>query len=185
MNPKPVGRKTPPSDSSISTWFGELIPIAVAVGDGRRASPFSSLVHSTTRTVRRGRRFSFFISRSASHVTTQPPPSSVEPVPTSHESKWPLDDHDFVGQLAAADLADDVGRVGVGEEVRLHLEPDPRRRAAVLHALQPVGVLDRDRGGRNLRLTLGVAERAGVRRAQAGRADGADERRNRAERRGA
>ncbi len=28
--------------------------------------------------------------RSASHVTTHPPPSSVAPAPTSHESRWPL-----------------------------------------------------------------------------------------------
>ena len=92
------------------------------------------------------------------------------------------DDDDLVGTLAPADLADDVGRVGVGQELGLHLQPDPDLRAAVLHALQPLGVLGRDRRRRDLRRALGVAQRAGVRRAQAGRADRADEHGDGAER---
>ena len=107
--------------------------------------PFSSLVHSTTRTVRRGRRFSFFMRRSASHVTTQPPPSSVAPAPTSHESRWPPTTTNLVRLLAAAQLADDVGRFGVGLEVRLHLQPHDDAVAAIGHALQPIGVLGGDR----------------------------------------
>ena len=58
------------------------------------------------------------------------------------------DDDDFVGPLAAADLADDVRRVGIGQELGLHLQADADLRAAVLHALQALGVLDRDRGRR-------------------------------------
>ena len=52
--------------------------------------PFSSFVHNTTRTVRLGRRPSLSISRAASHAARQPPPSSIAPCPTSHESMWPL-----------------------------------------------------------------------------------------------
>ena len=57
--------------------------------------------------------------------------------------------------------------------------------AAIDHTLQPVGVLGRDRGGRDLRDPFDVGQRAGVRRAQPGRSDGADQRGDRAECRGA
>ena len=66
------------------------------------------------------------------------------------------DDDDFVRQLAAAELADHVGRVGVGQEVRLHRRASGARRAAIAHALQPRGILGRHRGGGNLRLPVGV-----------------------------
>ncbi len=54
------------------------------------------------------------------------------------------DHHDFVGAFATADLGDDVGRVGVGKELRVHFQPDAHFRAPVLHALEALGVLDRD-----------------------------------------
>ena len=78
------------------------------------------------------------------------------------------DDDDFVGFFASANLADDVGRLGVGVEMRLHLQPDDDRVAAVGHALQPVGVFGRDGRCRDLRRVSRVLQRAGVRRAQAG-----------------
>ena len=74
------------------------------------------------------------------------------------------DDDDFVRLLASADLADDVGRLGVGLEVRLHLQPHDDPAAAIRHALQPIGVLGRNRRGRNL---LRVARRTAARRCAA------------------
>ena len=92
---------------------------------------------------------------------------------------------DFVGQLAPADFADDVGGVRVGKEVRLHLQTDACGRPAVLHPLKALGILDRHRGSGNLRLPVRVVECAGVRRTQAGRPDRAHEDRDGAEGRGA
>ena len=60
----------------------------------------------------------------------------------------PADDDHFVRQLAAADLADDVRGVGVGEEARLHHQLQPDRRSAIHHPLQTRGVLGRHGGGR-------------------------------------
>ena len=70
------------------------------------------------------------------------------------------DDDDFVWPLAPADFADDVRRVGIGKELRLHLQAEPDRRAAFCHALETFGVFGRDRGRGNLRLPVGVAKRA-------------------------
>ena len=87
-------------------------------------------------------------------------------------------DDDLIRPFPAADLADDVGGIGIGQELGLHLQADANLRAAVLHPLQALGVLDRDGGAGNLRHAFGVAQSAGVRRAQARRTDGADERRD-------
>ena len=84
----PYGRNTPLSDSSAKTCFPTSAACVV-----RYALPppvvLSSSVHPTTRTVRRGRRPSVFMSRTASHAATTPPASSIAPCPTSHESMWP------------------------------------------------------------------------------------------------
>ena len=113
-----------------------------------------------------------------------PPPSSVEPVPTSHESKWPPTTTISSGRLAAADLADDVEGVGVGQEPRLHPQPQADPGAAVLHPLQPLGVLGRHRRGRE---SSAARRRSGARRcaASAGPAGptDADQHRDRAARR--
>ena len=156
-------------------------PVRRDADRGRRAPPrppFSSLVNSTTRTVRRGRRFSFFISRSASHVTMQPPPSSLAPVPTSQRVEVPADDHDLIRVLAAADLANHVRRFGVGFEMRLHLAGGRRPCSCG----RPCAAADRassagDRRGRNLRRVGGILQAAGMRRPEAGRPDGAHQRR--------
>ena len=137
---------------------------------------------STTRTVRRGRRFSFFISRSASHVTMHPPPSSVEPVPTSQESKWPPTTTTSSGRSRPRISPTTLAESASGRNFASIFRRSADLRAAVLHALQALGVLDRDGGRGNLRHAVGVAQRAGVRRAQAGRADGADEHGDGAER---
>ena len=151
VKPNPVGRKTPsriPASSRDS---------AAGRGSdrgsrGRRAAPFSSFVHSTTRTVRRGRRFSFFIRRSASHVTTHPPPSSVDPVPTSHESKWPPMTTTSSGSSRPRSSPTTLAESASGRKCASISSCRRDGRAAVLHALQPVGILGRHRGGRNLRL---------------------------------
>jgi len=80
------------------------------------------------------------------------------------------------GALTAADLADDVGRLGVGFEVRVHLQPHDDPGAAVGEALQAVAVFGRDRGGRNFRRVVRVLERAGVGRSQPGRSHRAHQR---------
>ena len=95
------------------------------------------------------------------------------------------DDDHFVGPLAAADLADDVGRFGVGLEVSLHLQPHHHFVAAVGHPLQAVGVLGGDGGRGDLLHVARVLERAGVRRAKAGRSDRANQHRDRPVTRGA
>ena len=88
------------------------------------------------------------------------------------------DEHDLLGLLAALDLADDVEGFDVGIELRLHLEAHADLHAAIDEALDAIGVLRGDRRGRNLRDVVGVVHAAGVRRAQAHRADRAHERRN-------
>jgi hypothetical protein len=109
------------------------------------------LVQSTTRTVRRGRRFSRFISRTASHAATLPPPSSIAPWPTSHESMWPPITTTSSGLLAADDLGHHVARRHVGQRARAHLERTHDALAAILHAVQHHGVLHAQRGRRDLR----------------------------------
>ena len=79
------------------------------------APPFSSLVQSTTRTVRRGRSPSRCISRTASHAATAPPPSSIAPCPTSQESMWPPSDDHLVRLLPADHLGHHVARRRVGQ----------------------------------------------------------------------
>ena len=86
VKPNPSGRNTPPSDSSISTCLSSSPRCESRYAIPPRP-PFSSFVNRITRTVRRARRLSFFMRRSASQVTTHPPPSSVAPAPTSHESR--------------------------------------------------------------------------------------------------
>ena len=79
--------------------------------------------------------------RSASHDTTQPPPSSVAPAPTSHESRWPLTTTISSGRsrprISPTTLADSTS----GSKWRLHPKADDDAVVAVGHALQPVGVL--------------------------------------------
>ena len=81
----------------------------------------------------------------------QPPPSSLAPVPTSHESKWPPTSDDLLRPLASAKLADDVVGLAVGLEVRLHRQLHADRHAAVLQPLEAVGVLGGNRRRGNLR----------------------------------
>ena len=94
------------------------------------------------------------------------------------------DHHHLVRLLAAAQLGDHVGRVGLALEPRLHRERRGQRFARRRHPPQPHRVLDRDRRGRNLRDTLGVAERARVRRGDRALGRRAHERRDRPELRG-
>ncbi len=85
-------------------------------------------------------------------------------------------DDDLIRPFPAADLADDVGGISIGQEPGVHFQADTNLRAAVLHPLQALRVLDGDGGAGNLRHPFRVAQSAGVGRAQAGWADGADER---------
>ena len=91
------------------------------------------------------------------------------------------DDYDFVRPLAARDFADHIGRIGVGQHVRFHLQMRHHRIARVHQALDQQRVFDGDGGGWDLRKTFGVFERAGVRRLQAEGSDRAHQRRNRAQ----
>ena len=86
------------------------------------------------------------------------------------------DQHDLVGKFAAANLADDVGRFDVGFEARLHPQPHANTPPAVGQPLHALGVLGGDRRGRNPRRILRVGHVAGVRRAQADRANRANQR---------
>jgi hypothetical protein len=108
------------------------------------------LVHNTTRTVRRGRRFSFFMIRSASHVTMQPPPSSVAPAPTSHESRCPLTTTILSGfsrprnsPTTLADVASASKCASIFNRTTMRLPRSAMRCKAV-------GVLGCNRGRRNL-----------------------------------
>lgn len=74
------------------------------------------------------------------------------------------DDDDFVGPLPPADFADHVRRVRVGFEVRLHLEVDANRVAAIRHALEARSIFGGDGGRRDCGLPFNVREGAGVRR---------------------
>ena len=132
--------------------------------------------------MRRGRSPRLFTIRSASHVAMHPPPSSVAPVPTSHESKWPPDDHDFFRSFAPADFRDDVRGLDVREKVRLHAEADGHAGAARLEPLQPLGIFGGDRGRGDARRAVGISERARVGRSEADRADRPQQHRDRAER---
>jgi hypothetical protein len=85
------------------------------------------------------------------------------------------DEDDLVRLLSAFKLRDDVGRLGVGQEARLHPEAQAGALAAVVHALQHLRALDGDGGRGNLRAVLRVAERARVRRLKADGRDGADD----------
>ena len=68
----------------------ELLPEEEAAGSADpQAQASEILAESDARTVRRGRRPSAFIRRTASHATTTPPASSIAPCPTSHESMCP------------------------------------------------------------------------------------------------
>ena len=81
-------------------------------------------------------------------------------------------DDDLVGQLASADLSDQVEGVGVGKEPGLHAQPQADPGAAVLHPLKAVGVLRRHRGGRDMGLVVCVPKGSGVGGPQARWADG-------------
>ena len=118
---------------------------------------------------------SFFISRTDSHVTMHPTPSSDAPMPTSHESKWPptrtISSGSSLPRISPMTLADSASAL----ESRLHPQPDAHAPAAIGDPLHALGVFGRDRRGRNLRDAVRVVHAAGVRRAQARRADGAHE----------
>ena len=61
------------------------------------------------------------------------------------------DHDDFVGPLASAQLADDVGGLDLAFEVRLHLQAHDDPLAAAGHALQKIRILGRDRSCGNFR----------------------------------
>ena len=89
------------------------------------------------------------------------------------------DDHDFVGPLAAAKLADDVRGQRFGLEVRFHLQAHDDV-AALGEALQAIGVLGGDRRRGNVRRVWGVLQAARVREAEPVGSDGAHQHRHRA-----
>jgi hypothetical protein len=91
------------------------------------------------------------------------------------------DDDDLVGQLAAADLCDRVAADGVGQQPGAERELHGDLLAAGDEAGEQLGVLERQRGRGELRHALGVAQGAGVRRAQARGGDRADQHRLRAD----
>ena len=122
----------------------QLGQVTIAIAE-TSAPPFSSLVHSTTRTVRRGRRFNCLHQAQRlphHHASAAIVGRSGPDVPRVDVA---ADDDHFVRQLAAAQLADDVGRLGVGQEVRLHDELQAHRRSSIAHALQAGGILGRHR----------------------------------------
>ena len=86
------------------------------------------------------------------------------------------DDDDFFRALAAANLGDDVRGVRVGEKPRVHFQAQRDLRAAVLHALESIGVLGGDGGRGDLRLAVSVAQGARVRCPQPRRSDGSHQR---------
>jgi hypothetical protein len=92
------------------------------------------------------------------------------------------DDHDLVGSLAPAQLADHVERVGVGQKFRVHFQKDARGDSAILHALQLVGVLGRNGRRGDLGRAFRIAQRAGMGKTEARRTDGSDQRCRGAER---
>ena len=113
---------------------------------------------------------SFFISRAASHVTMHPTAIVRGAAGRVPRVEVAADEHDFLGLLAAADLADDVERLDVGLEAGLHLQAQAHADAAV-H--QPLDAFDASSvgngGGGNLRdRVVAVVHAAGVRRAQPG-----------------
>ena len=91
------------------------------------------------------------------------------------------DDDDLVGQLAAAQLGEHIEGWRVGARAVFQNQVH-RDRAARGEAGQQLGVLDGQRGGRDLR-SGPVVHLPGVRRAEAGRRQRANERRDRAQRR--
>src|ERR1039458_3860947 len=70
--------------------------------------------------------------------------------------------HDFFGLLAPWNFAHHVGGIGVREHVRLHIQMHGDRFAGIRQALDERGIFERDGGGWNLRVGLGIIERAGV-----------------------
>ena len=88
------------------------------------------------------------------------------------------DDHDFLRPLTSAPFADNVRGGRVGFEMRFHLQPQHDPLAAVGHPLQAIRVFAGDPGRRNLRRRRRIVHLAGVRQPQAGRPDGADQRRD-------
>ena len=131
--------------------------------------------------VRFGLSPSCFISRTASHAATLQPPSSIAPCPTSHESMCPPSTTTSSGFSDAAQLGDDVARRRVGQHLRVHLQRHDDLVAAILHAMQHLGVLDAERRRRQLRERRVVARRAGVRILNRERRDRADEHGDRAD----
>ena len=89
-------------------------------------------------------------------------------------------DDDLVGSLASAQLGDDVGRIGVRLEMRLHLQAHAKTLAAGCLARESLRVFSRDRRRRNLRHARAVDEHAGVWRPQAVGAERAHQHRDRA-----
>ncbi len=90
------------------------------------------------------------------------------------------DDH-LVRLLAPADLGDDVGGVGLAFEPSLHRERDGHGLAGRGHPAQPLGVLDGDRGRRDLRHALLVVEGPRVGRRDRAAGSRAHEHRHRAQ----
>jgi hypothetical protein len=93
----------------------------------------------------------------------------------------PADHHYFVRPLASGDFADDVGRIRFRQGTRFHLQVRGHRISRVHQALNQERVFDGDGGGRDLRKSVGIFERAGVRRLKAEGRDGAHQRRHRAQ----
>ena len=98
----------------------------------------------------------------------QPPPSSMAPVPTSHESKWPPTTTISSGRSRPRISAMTLAESASGSQRRVH------RRGAAARAgpraarrARRCGVFDGDRRRRNLRHAGAIGQHAGVRRPQA------------------
>ena len=127
--------------------------------------------------MRRGVRPLARSSRSASITATQPAPSSDAPWPTSHESMCAPSRTISSGSSRprSSPMALALGASGSCARAERELDLD---RAALRQAREQVGVLDRHRRGGNLAHAVVVAERAGVRRAQAHRRHRSDQHRD-------
>ena len=95
----------------------------------------------------------------------QPPPSSLAPVPTSHESKCPPISTISCGSSRPRNSPTTLCGAGCRPRSRFHREPDPNGDTAILETLKPVGVFGGDGRGGNLG-EPGFAGGARVRRAQ-------------------
>ncbi len=89
-------------------------------------------------------------------------------------------DDDLVGPFASAQLRDDVGRVGVRFEMRVHLQAHAQALTAGRQARESLRVFGRDRRRGNLRDAGAIRQHARMRRAQAVRAHRAHQHRDRA-----